>query len=404
MRIRPLIFIASFGAAACQPDQQDRSGPVTETRDSAGIRIVENAKPQEGSRVWQVAAEPAVSIGEQEGEDPYLLYQVWDATKLPDGRIVVANSGDGQLRVFDAGGIHLETWGGRGEGPGELPGLIDVEPWRGDSIAAWFGPRRGITLFGPDGSFGRNIFLEVDSQDPMAVFIQPAAVMAGGLILAGQHPHVRDPVVVEIRDAGGRLLSSLGEHPGDERYIVNEGTDQARGGQPIFGATAMQVPWGDLVVHNLNNRYEIRAFAHDGSLARIVRRDHASRAPTGKEIDAYIEERASWHPVDLDPDEIEAYKAERRKELQSIPVAERMPAFTTIKVDKLNHLWVQEYEPPGQARPGSLWTVFDPEGHVQGFVETPDGLDIFEIGENYILGQSWDEMNVEFVQVWSLER
>ncbi|MDE2763095.1 MAG: hypothetical protein OXK74_09965 [Gemmatimonadota bacterium] len=85
MKIRPLVSLALFGAAACQPDKQSRSGPATETRDSAGIRIVENAKPQEGSRVWRVASEPAVSIGEHEGEDPYLLYQVWDATKLPDG-------------------------------------------------------------------------------------------------------------------------------------------------------------------------------------------------------------------------------------------------------------------------------------------------------------------------------
>ena len=32
------------------------------------------------------------------------------------------------------------------------------------------------------------------------------------------------------------------------------------------------------------------------------------------------------------------------------------------------------------------------------------GPDIFEIGEDYILGQSWDEMYVEYVQVWPLER
>ena len=100
MKIRPLIALALFGAAACQPDRQYRSAPATSTRDSAGIRIVENAKPPAGSRVWQVASEPAVSIGEQEGEDPYMLHQVWDATKLSDGRIVVANSGDGQLRVL----------------------------------------------------------------------------------------------------------------------------------------------------------------------------------------------------------------------------------------------------------------------------------------------------------------
>ena len=107
--------------------------------------------------------------------------------------------------------------------------------------------------------------------------VDPAAVIAGGTILAGQHPHVFERVEVEIRDAEGRLLSSLGEHPGDERYIANEGTDRSMMFQPIFGANAVRTPWGDLVVHDLNNRYEIMAFAQDGSLARIVRRGHVPR-------------------------------------------------------------------------------------------------------------------------------
>ena len=55
-------------------------------------------------------------------------------------------------------------------------------------------------------------------------------------------------------------------------------------------------------------------------------------------------------------------------------------------------------------RPGSLWTVFDPEGRVLGFVETPEGLWIWEIGEDYILGRADDELGVESVQLWPLER
>ncbi len=51
-----------------------------------------------------------------------------------------------------------------------------------------------------------------------------------------------------------------------------------------------------------------------------------------------------------------------------------------------------------------LWTVFDPEGRVLGLVETPEGLWIHEIGEDYILGTAWDALNVEYVQVWGLER
>lgn len=229
--------------------------------------------------------------------------------------------------------------------------------------------------------------------------------MAGGLILSGQHPHILDPVQVEIRDAEGRVLSSLGQHPGDERYIADEGTDQARMYQPIFGATVAQVPWGDLVVHSLNNRYEVRAFAQDGSLARIVRWGNAPRAPTREEVDAYIEERASWYPVNLTPSEIEEYQAEARRAYQSLPVVEHMPAFASVIVDRSNHLWVEEYELPGDERPGSVWTVFDEEGRLLGSVELPeDGLWTYEIGEDYILLVTRNELHVEYVQLWPLER
>ena len=55
-------------------------------------------------------------------------------------------------------------------------------------------------------------------------------------------------------------------------------------------------------------------------------------------------------------------------------------------------------------RPAPLWTVFDPGGQALGFIETPDGLTIYEIGAEYLLGQATDEMGVESVQVWALER
>lgn len=39
-----------------------------------------------------------------------------------------------------------------------------------------------------------------------------------------------------------------------------------------------------------------------------------------------------------------------------------------------------------------------------GFVETPKGLRIDQIGEDYILGHFRDELDVEHVQVWPLKR
>ena len=399
MKASRLTILIPLAPLACGPDANDATRLHTITRDSADSRIIENPRPPEGSRVWRVGPEPAVSIGEREGEDPYMLHQVRDATKLDDGRILVANGGDNELRVFDAFGTWLETWGGTGEGPGEFGDLSHVDTWPGDSIIAWHGPRRGISVFDSEGNFGRGFALEIDADDPFGLYVFPAAVTAAGSILAGQLPDVFDRVVVELRDADGRVLSSLGRHPGVERHRVETVSGSERMMmmyETIFGPAVAQVPWGDLVVHTLGDRYEIKAFAEDGKLARIVRREHASRPPTAAEIEAYIEEQVSGYPDEL--------VAEQRRRYRSVPVAERMPAFTSVFVDRLHHLWVEEYELPGEERPGSLWTVFDPEGRVLGFVETPEGLEILEIGEDYILGRWLDELGVEHVRVWPLER
>ena len=59
---------------------------------------------------------------------------------------------------------------------------------------------------------------------------------------------------------------------------------------------------------------------------------------------------------------------------------------------------------PSRSGGPALWTVFDPDGLALGFVETPPELVIYEIGEDYILGKVKDDLGVEYVQLWSLDR
>ena len=132
----------------CQPDRDGGLRVSTVTGDSAGVHIVENARPADGSRLpWRIGPEPSASIGVLEGEEPYMLHYADDATRLAEGRIVVVSASTQELRVFDASGIHVATWGGEGEGPGEFSGLSHVERWRGDSIVAWYAPRMGDVGF-----------------------------------------------------------------------------------------------------------------------------------------------------------------------------------------------------------------------------------------------------------------
>ena len=101
-----------------------------------------------------------------------------------------------------------------------------------------------------------------------------------------------------------------------------------------------------------------------------------------------------------------------RRHLQSVPVAEHLSAFDRVMSDASGHLWVEEYLLSWGRLSARPWTVFDPEGKGLGFVETPAGLEILEIGEDYILGTTRDERHVEHcppwthqhVEVWPLTR
>ena len=394
------LALMSLAALACEQGQPSTPFLPNQTQDSAGIRIVENAQPPDGSRLpWRISSEPIVSIGALEGEEPYLLYRASDATRLSDGRIVVANSGTNELRVFDSIGIHLTTWGGPGEGPGEFMELARVEPWRGDSIVAWYAPRLGVSIFDAQGNHGRILELVQDQATPVPQGFWPQQATRSGEILAVHRPEGADTVVVQLRDGEGRVRTSFGTHAGSEPYIHAEGTDQSMLFWKIFGRKPVWTSWGDLVVIGHTGRYELRAFAEDGSLARIVRRDHMPRSPTADDVEEYIDGQLAWTSG-----RPESMRQRWRRGYESVPVAEHFPAFTSVMSDAVSYLWVAEYEFAEEEWSPRLWTVFDPEGRVLGFVETPEGLWIHEIGEDYIIGTAQDALNIEYMQMWGLER
>ena len=73
-----------------------------------------------------------------------------------------------------------------------------------------------------------------------------------------------------------------------------------------------------------------------------------------------------------------------------------------LLADDLGFLWVQDFEMPDS---GALeWTIFDPEGVRSGRLVIPKRFYPLQIGSDYVLGLAWDEMGVEFIQVYALER
>lgn len=66
--------------------------------------------------------EEELRIGSATDEGPELLGQVRDLAVDPLDRIYVLESQSNEIRVFDADGEHVRTFGREGQGPGELNG------------------------------------------------------------------------------------------------------------------------------------------------------------------------------------------------------------------------------------------------------------------------------------------
>ncbi len=258
---------------------------------------------------------------------------------------------------------------------------MTAEPWQGDSIMAWYTAQAGVvSIYDADGNFGRSLRFG----GPPPEIRWPEAPRADGTILVTTNSHT-----VEIWNGDNTMSVSLGYHLYGENYEVPVPDEMIRSTYPVVFRQSREVGlWGDLVCIGSIHGYEIKAFRADGTLARIVRRGHVPRAPTQADYDHYV----SQLPVT------------GLAHHESAQIAESFPAFSEFMGDGAGHLWVREYDYPLEPRPAPLWTVFDPAGRVLGYVETPAELDVLEIGGDYILGRVVDEMGVESIQVWPLER
>lgn len=202
----------------------------------------------------------------------------------------------------------------------------------------------------------------------------------------------------ELRRGEGASPVGFGTHPGQEFSVGLVEGIAVRGLLP-FGRSPWEAQWGGRVILTTDDNYEIRAYDPlTGALVRIVRREHENRAPTRGEIEEALEDALKGAGL------IGKFLEQAGRDCGSLPVVERFPAFGKLLTDPLDHLWVREATLPGMDRPAPLWTVFDPEGRALGFIETPDGLTVYEIGADYLLGLATDEMGVESVQLWELER
>jgi len=81
---------------------------------------------------------------------------------------------------------------------------------------------------------------------------------------------------------------------------------------------------------------------------------------------------------------------------------DHLPVYQALLVDAEGYLWVERYRLPWDNE--RRWWVFDSTGRWLGEPSVPTDLTIREIGLDYILGVRQDELDVESVVVFRLNR
>jgi hypothetical protein len=353
-----------------------------------------------GPEGWRVDGEPVLSIGALEGEWQYQLYWVRGAVRLQAGGIAIANAGTEEIRIFGPDGSFLRLFGGEGGGPGEFQGLTLVGNLPGDTLVAVGRRDHRVSLFHADAGFVRSFPLESLPAGPLQGF----GLLSDGRILLQAGFHF-DPDAPRSGPTRGEVTFYSARYDGAEavEFPPLPGTESwMQVGEEY--ASVMQVPFGkqpsgavtaNRVYLGSGDRYEILGYAPDGSLERIIRLVQDPTPLDEDDVSRYIEAEVS-----------EAEDEEAARDLRSafaeIPFPEELPAYLGFRTDPLDCLWVEESRLPGDETP--VWTVFDPEGTLLARVALPVGIEVLEIGEDYILGLDRDDFDVEYVRMYTLER
>jgi hypothetical protein len=373
--------------------------------DSAGTRIIAypaNARPPAR---WTVEGKPLVRIGGAAGEGPTELAQVLGVARLADGRIVIADGGSTELRVFSPTGEFLRAIGRRGQGPGEFDGIL-LMLRSADTLVVHDRTSR-LQIYNGDGtllrSWPRPLF------PGRGVSSWPGMLGDGSGVVQGMDPvtdstsdNVTATASLGLVPPAGNAARAFTQVPVFERV--------RRNGKPVgglfLGAVSRVAVMGDRLCSGYAIRWEFRCFDRTGRLISSIRRDVTPGRVTEADKDEFKRGYTAAN---------KAQPPERvRAALQMFEFAERRSAFGRVVPSPTGELWVGPFVVLESFVPGrrgtvipptpTTWSVLGRDGLWVADVELPARFSLLDAGRDYIAGIELDADDVETVVIYPLRR
>lgn len=385
--------------AAC--DRQS-TGTIAVATDSAGIWLVENAIATTMDD-WAIEPMPFLVIGGDETDAAQQLFDVTDALRLADGRVIVANGGNSEIRIYSPSGRLDHAMGRQGEGPGEFRFLIHVTLNDDGDVVGWDSGGRARNEFSVEGEFLRRIETAPSALPSMR---ETTLVLPNGsVIIKALDPAsvrsmptapVRSRVWVVLVKNGTTSADTLGEWPDESVYYPETG-GRRMALHTLFTPQTLVAAGGPagVILVGETARPQFAVFDSAGRRLRIVRWTPMSRTATDEDISLKKEEWLATRGARLST-------AAANQLLAEMTVSEPVPEYAQIVVDSEGFVWVGQYALPTDSRMN--WLIFDPDGDVVANAETTPQFNPLEIGCDYVIAHATDEVGVERLELYKLTR
>ena len=409
MRPNMFLLVAVVMTGACT---SAGGAPATDmVVDSAGVTIVRNDRPLwNNAEAWSVHHEPQVRIGVLDGAAEYQLYGVVAAARQSDGDLVVLDGGTREVRIYDQHGGFLAKAGGSGSGPGEFQNPIQVLVVAGDTLLVWDDALARASRFDPAGNL---VDMRTVDRGTIAKAIEPPLYPGTGRLLPDGDLLVR--LIEKSMVKGGKQGASDASRARSGALRVS--VDYSQIDTLMFFGDAelvpVNAPWGVWQVEPPRARTTVMAVQSSESRVCIGDQKAAEISCFGPDAS-----RTSirWNPlevaltdadVDRWRDTMVADLAGKLSESEVLGALDQVtlpairPPFSSVIIDAVGNLWVEQGPSSGSDAGSIEYFVFDRDGVFLGPVALPQ-IQVLDIGDDYLIGVYQDDLEVEYLQLFEI--
>jgi hypothetical protein len=362
-------------------------------------------------QVWELHAQPELSLGGPAADDQTAFSDVVGIALLKNGQLAVADARANEVRVFTSTGEFARSFGRRGQGPGEFDRIV----WSIHSIDATVmaSDNSGRTqLFTPAGELlgSRTRPAPSGLVSPQRIgLLRGAAVAVAGVeyprdTTSGEFEVLR-VVLREVSDAAGLRYERVVATPAFTRR-------PAASRQPplVFGPVNALAAHDNRICVGHSATYRITCFDARGAVVFRVERD-----VTPPVVTAELREMARKAYVDgnrmqgMSPELFQRVQVQA----QQLRFPEHAPAFGQLLLSDNGELWVSQFDPsarligPKVARAPHqrvTWSVHSSTGEWTADILLPARFIPHVVADGVVAGISVDADGVERVQVWRINR